>query len=153
MDCIFHLLRVIKPDHRTEKTGTVPMGKGGEIGMRELKICPFCGGVAKMNTPGYEYYSPCWVKCTQCGAEGPVRASQLEAQEAWNRRTSERFDRWISVKDELPEEDVDVLVANDLGAEIAAYTTNPIKQWYGMSGQTVFVKYWMPLPELPEKEK
>jgi len=59
---------------------------------------------------------------------------------------------WISVNEKLPEEDIDVLVANGLGVEIAAYTTNPIKQWYGMSGQTVYVNYWMPLPEPPEEE-
>lgn len=58
---------------------------------------------------------------------------------------------WISVKDRLPEEDTDVLVANGVGIEIAAYTTNPVKQWYGMHGQDVYVKYWMPLPEPPKE--
>ena len=121
--------------------------------MNNLKSCPFCGGVPKLNAPGYEYYSPCWCKCTRCGAEGPAKASKLEAKEAWNKRAQERFDRWISVKDELPEEDVDALVANGLGVEVAAYTTNPIKQWYGMSGQTVYVKYWTFLPEPPKEAK
>ena len=126
---------------------------GGETGMRELKICPFCGRTAELKHPGYEYYSPCWCKCTQCGAEGPTKVSELEAKEAWNRRVKERFDRWVNVKDELPEEDVDVLVANGLGVEIGAYTTNPIKRWYGMSGQIVNVNYWMPLSEPPKTEK
>ena len=84
-------------------TGSALPEKGGEIEMKELKICPFCGGIAELKHPDYEYYSPCWCKCTQCGAEGPTRASELEAQEAWNRRVQERFDRWISAKDELPE--------------------------------------------------
>lgn len=60
---------------------------------------------------------------------------------------------WVSVKDRLPEEDADVLVWNELGIEIAAYTTNPVKQWYAYTGQDVFVKYWMPLPEPPEVSK
>ena len=58
---------------------------------------------------------------------------------------------WISVKDRLPEEDVDVLVSNGLGIEVAAYTTNPRKRWYGMSGNTVYAQYWMPLPEPPKE--
>ena len=60
---------------------------------------------------------------------------------------------WVNVKDELPEEDTDVLVWNNLGMEIAAYTTNPVKRWYSYTGQEVFVKYWMPLPEPPKEEK
>lgn len=58
---------------------------------------------------------------------------------------------WINVKDELPEEDTDVLVWNYLGMEIAAYTTNPVKRWYSYTGQEVFVKYWVPLPAPPEE--
>jgi len=51
-----------------------------------LKPCPFCGGPAELKNPGYEYYSPCWCKCTQCGAEGPTKSSELEAEEWWNKR-------------------------------------------------------------------
>lgn len=58
---------------------------------------------------------------------------------------------WISVKDRLPEEDVDVLVSNGLGIEVAAYTTNPARRWYGMSGDTAYAQYWMPLPEPPKE--
>lgn len=58
---------------------------------------------------------------------------------------------WVSVKDRMPEEDTDVLVWNNLGIEIAAYTTNPVKRWYSYTGQEVFAKYWMPLPEPPEE--
>lgn len=59
---------------------------------------------------------------------------------------------WVSVKDRIPEEDTDVLAWNELGIEIAAYTTNPVKRWYSYTGNDVFVKYWMPLPEPPEEE-
>lgn len=58
---------------------------------------------------------------------------------------------WISVKDRLPDEDVDVLVSNGLGIEVAAYTTNPTRRWYGMFGNTVYAQYWMPLPEPPKE--
>lgn len=58
---------------------------------------------------------------------------------------------WVSVKDRLPEEDADVLVWNELGIEIAAYTTNPVKRWYSYTGQEVFVKYWMMLPKPPKE--
>ena len=59
---------------------------------------------------------------------------------------------WVSVKDRLPEEDADVLVWNELGIEIAAYTTNPVKRWYSYTGQEVFVKYWMILPKPPKED-
>lgn len=59
---------------------------------------------------------------------------------------------WVSVKDRVPEEDADVLVWNELGIEIAAYTTNPVKRWYSYTGQEVFAKYWMQLPEPPKED-
>lgn len=72
------------------------------MGEKTLLPCPFCGGVAELKAPGYEHYSPCWCKCTQCGAEGPVKSSELEAEKGWNERGQE--DKWISVKDRLPKE-------------------------------------------------
>ena len=53
---------------------------------------------------------------------------------------------WISVNDRLPEEDVDVLVYNGNYQQIAAYTTNPTKYWYTISGSTISPTNWMPLP-------
>lgn len=61
-----------------------------------MKLCPFCGGIAKLNAPGYRYYSPCWCKCTQCGAEGPTKSSELEAEKGWNERAQkEQIDTWL----------------------------------------------------------
>jgi len=57
--------------------------------MNNLKSCPFCGGVAKLNAPGYEHYSPYWCKCTRCGAEGPTKSSELEAKKGWNERVQD----------------------------------------------------------------
>ena len=78
-----------------------------------------------------------------------------EISKVYNKINSlqEQKPSWISVKDRLPEEDTDVLVANGMGIEIAAYTTNPVKQWYGMNGQDVYAKYWTPLPEPPKEEE
>lgn len=52
----------------------------------KLKPCPFCGGAAKLNAPGYVFCSPYWCKCTRCGAEGPIESSKLEAEKGWNKR-------------------------------------------------------------------
>lgn len=57
--------------------------------MNNLKSCPFCGGVAKLNAPGYKFYSPYWCKCTQCGAEGPIKLSGIEAEKGWNERVKD----------------------------------------------------------------
>ena len=123
--------------------------------MRELKICPFCGGKAELKHPDYEYYSPSWFKCTQCGAEGPTKASELEAQEAWNRRAQERFDKWISVKDDLPKEFGEpCIVYNGSSVQYGDYYSNG--EWYTPdcyeSEEIRGVTHWMPLPEQPKEE-
>lgn len=57
----------------------------------KLKPCPFCGGVAALNSEKNRVAS--FVKCTSCGAEsGLVRVSaeycsDEKAVEAWNRRS------------------------------------------------------------------
>lgn len=61
---------------------------------------------------------------------------------------------WISVKERLPEEDKDVLAYNGAYMFIAAYTTNPTKYWYTITGSaTLAITHWMPLPEPPKEEK
>lgn len=48
----------------------------------KIKPCPFCGG-----TNAYYIYAPdCWVRCPDCGANGPERSSIEQAIEAWNWR-------------------------------------------------------------------
>jgi len=67
---------------------------------------------------------------------------------------------WISVKDRLPEYDQRVLVVHDLTKTILICTYEKyIEQWAdcGWSGDDEYffhyryVKYWMPLPELPKE--
>lgn len=62
--------------------------------------------------------------------------------------------KWISVKDKLPTEGMNVIVYNDFGHIIVAH------YWRGIWEDTIpkpnlyYFKplYWMPLPELPEGE-
>lgn len=50
----------------------------------ELKPCPFCGGEAiERRAASYPVF---WVKCEACEAEGPTKALEKDAVEAWNRR-------------------------------------------------------------------
>lgn len=45
-----------------------------------LRRCPECGGVPEMRT-----ITRFWVRCTQCYHAGPVRYTEEEAAQAWNR--------------------------------------------------------------------
>ena len=56
----------------------------------KLKLCPFCGGVAKF-VLGEQYreefkQSNDWIQCSSCGVETPYFDTPEEAAEAWNRR-------------------------------------------------------------------
>ena len=48
--------------------------------------CPFCGGsnLEMGNTPSFY-----WVRCQDCGAEGPTNKDRKEAVELWNGPTDE----------------------------------------------------------------
>lgn len=55
--------------------------------MKELKLCPFCGGKAKLEKMGFPHH----VYCTECGArvtgEGFGKEGEKSAIRKWNRRT------------------------------------------------------------------
>jgi len=134
--------------------------------MNNLKSCPFCGGVPQLIAPGYEYYSPCWCKCTQCGAEGPTKSSELEAEKGWNERIQDDVERfptiggWISVKDRLPVRPPDVcgllvrrqwyLVALESGTVLTLSYEFDEDRWQGVGSP---VTHWMPLPEPPKEDE
>jgi Lar family restriction alleviation protein len=65
--------------------------------MEKLKPCPFCpdGGEPKHITgSSYEYGSRAHaVECCKCGVVGPVRGTEAEAIEAWNRRANDADQR------------------------------------------------------------
>lgn len=68
---------------------------------------------------------------------------------------------WVSVKDRLPDEDVDVLVCdiNHLGAPIAVGKYSPNPNWSDWETDSDFwqgssdldVTHWMPLPTNPQE--
>lgn len=79
-------------------------------------------------------------------------AARIKALTAENAALRERT-RWISVEEELPEDDSVVLVAsvNDLSIGIAEHYGCGI---FGDYNDTYdVVTHWMPLPEPPEEEK
>jgi Lar family restriction alleviation protein len=55
--------------------------------MDELKPCPFCGGIARLEQMGWPHH----VFCTLCGAKVTGikygEEGEQEAVEKWNRRT------------------------------------------------------------------
>ena len=55
--------------------------------MERLKKCPFCpDGRAEKS----RFYSMGWViKCTSCGATGPIKIRLTDAIAAWNTRAKE----------------------------------------------------------------
>lgn len=46
------------------------------------KPCPFCGSEATMRGDGVLS----WVVCDNCDAEGPLKATEEDALNAWNTR-------------------------------------------------------------------
>lgn len=52
--------------------------------MAELKPCPFCGGEAKLHS-SFEFS---YVSCRKCGIQTPVRLSDVEACNKWNKRSN-----------------------------------------------------------------
>lgn len=57
---------------------------------KELKNCPFCGGLPELNNGMGEY----WVSCHHCGASGGMVSTENDAKINWN----QRFDKGFTVK-------------------------------------------------------
>lgn len=54
---------------------------------KELKPCPFCGGIAYIQKHSYRYAY--WIKCYDCGVETEAYGFEDEAIKVWNRRVNE----------------------------------------------------------------
>lgn len=85
----------------------------------------------------------------------------LEALNAIPAADVQPVDRWISVKDRLPEPEKDVLIwyRNTWGAGFTSYRFgisrwySNIKRWYGgCLPKDIEVLYWQPLPEPPKED-
>lgn len=48
---------------------------------KKMLKCPFCGREAKMMIG-----PDIWIRCNNCGADGPMKGSNEAAIEAWNKR-------------------------------------------------------------------
>lgn len=89
--------------------------------MDEMKPCPFCGRLGRIKKYSDDRYR---AVCENhlCPVESFDYHTAKEAQDWWNKRRDPGRDRWICVKERLPEPLVDILT------------------------------YWTPLPEPPEEE-
>lgn len=52
----------------------------------DLKQCPFCG---TFNTIIHTEYLGTWIRCLNCGAQGPFTDGDMNAVKAWNKRAAE----------------------------------------------------------------
>ena len=58
--------------------------------MKEIKLCPFCGGNGNLQDSG-ALWGTVWVSCEQCGAEGAYveifnGITEDDAIDKWNQR-------------------------------------------------------------------
>lgn len=59
-------------------------------------------------------------------------------------------EQWRSVKDELPEDGVYVLLSDGFGRFMGYYSASE-ELWYGSGiGVAIGICYWLPVPELPK---
>jgi len=63
-------------------------------GMSDLKPCPFCGS-KNVILRGIE--SNFWLKCVNCGTDGPL-CNEKSAKKEWNNRATPELPEGISIK-------------------------------------------------------
>lgn len=56
---------------------------------KELKLCPFCGGKAKLIKANYDLEDIYWIRCKKCGVDSNIFYTSDTAIEAWNRRVED----------------------------------------------------------------
>ena len=61
--------------------------------------------------------------------------------------------RWISVKDKLPNDDATYLACGCDGYLLADYAGDGEWESFDLTNVTRYVSYWMPLPKEPEEEE
>ena len=114
--------------------------------MLELKPCPFCGADVHIDH-GPTYFREHLLYCEGCDmyfALDDINATEDELTRVYNRRNSE----WISVEEQLPKVDEDVLVYTVFyGKRIIAVVQFDEEKRCSFGAAT----YWMPLPKPPEE--
>jgi hypothetical protein len=141
--------------------------------MNELKSCPFCGGVAQVNTWTMHGITESRCFCPNSDCPNSVRTVALAT---WNTRPIEdalqarvaeleAAQRWIPVSERLPEFNkvVAVIDMSDKDSHLCnVYETAMLVEvrgdtrfgFIGHSGwDSSDVTHWMPLPKLPEVQE
>jgi hypothetical protein len=142
----------------------------------EILPCPFCNGEPILIERGNEHTRKrsAEIECTSCHVKMIVGAIHNSLEwcketviEKWNEREYSNQDKWISVKDEMPEyigcyltltNDSNIMVChvNALGD----WTLTPPKKWYGdlwaseldkQSYPNRAVTHWQKLPNPPKQ--
>ncbi|MBR5202681.1 MAG: DUF551 domain-containing protein [Clostridia bacterium] len=96
-------------------------------------------------------------KCKECyyaDEDGVCEKCCVDNAAFEPKRPNERITEWISVKDRLPEEGIDVLVYDDdTDMFFIAWYDETLDKWLNADNGRLFgVTHWMPLPN-PPKEK
>ena len=114
---------------------------------KELKPCPFCGGVPYINDELRAEDCIC-VQCQECFSESTPMETDAEAITAWNTRPSP----WIEIKseDDLPGRMTECVGDIDGGTQKLYY--NEKGEWIDEFGNSLFQPTaYMPIPDPPKK--
>lgn len=121
-----------------ENHGLTPEGVDYALTQYQIVICEITHGM--MSKPSYD-------------ARDIIRT----AQERWCDTCDlkeQGVGSWISVKDRLPEEGVQVLVWEKHGSAYAAYVNKQVSGvWQIGDTNGAIITHWQPLPEPPEVNK
>jgi hypothetical protein len=124
-----------------------------------INDCPFCCEKQWRLIPDEGYG---WrFECPKCGALGPHEQRDWKAGSSlWETAQtmaalgrlfiSRKSNKWISVKDRLPDTGIEVLVVSGTDREVAWRHIDD-GEWSSYSALG-HVTHWMPLPALPEEE-
>ena len=128
--------------------------------MSELKPCPFCGGVAQVNTWTMHGITESRCFCPNSDCPNSVRTVALEQ---WNTRPIEDAltariaeleaeRRWIPVSERLPDNWESVLtidISKSTRDMVTAFYNPETSLWSTHFLCDLWVTHWMPLPEPP----
>ncbi len=123
--------------------------------MRELKLCPLCGGEnARLDCDAERVLNGQYghfVECNDCFAASGYCKTEEEAIESWNRRAN----GWIPVEERLPESEIEALVYSPSCKKIFMAFYHKEIWMFTHDHCPIYeqISYWMPLPGLPEGVK